>query len=241
MVVICGIVVLTGDGSVMCRWRSVFELWWAEDRSRRPRVGCLPFRCRPTVAIDRFLYSLQWDWYDDTIIFFERALYAFLFLAVLTYALEANICHSWGTSWRFIKPWSARALSTHARCGPHHWPGSSRINWSPFSVVSFESYTPNLSYARALHLCGETTPSQGHDNFCKQLFRDILKPSHKLHHLLPQPMQDFCLYSLRKRSCCPTIGRSSRFRQTLIPWPMVWNSRSIKLSFKSFPVPSEYL
>ena len=74
---------------------------------------------------------------------------------------------------------------------------------------------PDLSYARALTRSGLPTLFSHRENLSKAFFKDMLSPSHSLHHLLPAVHET--PYDLRRRAPLPMIfGRSDRFRRTLV-------------------------
>ena len=81
---------------------------------------------------------------------------------------------------------------------------------------------PDLCYSDDLEMAGLATLQKRRETTCISFFRDLMKPNHKLHHLLPLPHE--ISYDLRETGCRSAPWcRTSRFMNTLIPYgPRHW-------------------
>ena len=76
---------------------------------------------------------------------------------------------------------------------------------------------PDLSHAKAHSQSGLSLLSKRREDLCRAFFKDLLSPSHRLHHLLPVPRDS--PYALRNRALFPRIrARCDRFRKTLVAY-----------------------
>ena len=76
---------------------------------------------------------------------------------------------------------------------------------------------PDLSYAKALSQFCLSLLSKRREDLCRAFFKDMLSPSHNLHHLLPVPHDARC--DLRNRTLFPRIrARCDRFAKTLVAY-----------------------
>ena len=76
---------------------------------------------------------------------------------------------------------------------------------------------PDLSYAKALSQSGLSLLSNRREDSCRAFFKNMLSPSHRLHHLLPVPRASPC--DLRNRALFPRIrARCDRFRKTFVAY-----------------------
>ena len=75
---------------------------------------------------------------------------------------------------------------------------------------------PDLSYSDAVETAGLATLQKRREAMCISFIRDLMKPNHNLHHLLPPPRE--ISYGLREIGCrsVPRF-RTSRFMNALIP------------------------
>ena len=74
---------------------------------------------------------------------------------------------------------------------------------------------PDLSYQEALALTGLETLHARRERMARAFFVGILNPSHRLHHLLPDPRP--VIYGLRRQHLYPGVSlRTQRARKTLV-------------------------
>jgi len=78
---------------------------------------------------------------------------------------------------------------------------------------------PDLSYRAALSQSGLVRLDQRRERLCMAFFKAMLKPGHRLHHLLP-PKRDTG-HALRKNIRQPLKTRTDRFKYTLIPYGLL--------------------
>ena len=79
---------------------------------------------------------------------------------------------------------------------------------------------PDLSYRAALAESGLPTLCDLRESLCRQFFQAMLRPGHRLHHLLPE--RRHMSYRLRNNSMLPPLrARHERFKRTLIPYGLL--------------------
>ena len=74
----------------------------------------------------------------------------------------------------------------------------------------------DLSYRRALARTDMWTLPQRYEDTARDFFVHLLQPGHKLHYLLPQPMD--IRYNLRSLPKYPRIGKTKRFCNIMVPY-----------------------
>ena len=77
---------------------------------------------------------------------------------------------------------------------------------------------PDLAYEQALTRAGLDTLHERRVSLCMSFFAKIMDPSHRLHCLLPPPRQLLQKYDIRDVIIYPRMGRTQRFRDSLIPY-----------------------
>jgi len=79
---------------------------------------------------------------------------------------------------------------------------------------------PDLSYREALQVSGMRTLHQRREDICRSFFKDMMRPTHKLHYLLPDTRP--ARYTLRNKTRYDHLPcKSKRYEKTLVPYGLI--------------------